>query len=165
MLTTLVLAAQARPLVPAGPPVPFPVLRAESWMGAADPFNVRNAKGKVVLVHFTPTFCCGYDHAAKLVRQALDRYGRKGLTAFGVFSGTLDGEQTRIWTDVQRHVPVNWPVMVDKDGATTKALFPTEGEVQYSFSFIDRKGSYRKFRFEKLDDVFPAIEKLLAERA
>jgi len=158
------LLAQTRLPEPVEPPRTFPTVRASTWMDGAAPFDIRSVRGKVVLVHFTPTFCCGYDYAAKMVHQALVRFGDKGLTAFGVFSGTLDSEQAKIWTEVKPEVPVTWPVLVDQDGATAKALFPGEGEVRYSFSFIDRKGKYRKFKFQKLDEVFPVAESLLAER-
>ena len=134
-------------------------------MESAAPVDVKSLKGKVVLVHFSPSFCCGYDFTAKMVHKALQRYGSQGLTAFGVVSGTLDAEQIKIWNEVRPQVPVSWPVGVDNDGMTRKALFPKVGEVEYSFCFIDRQGRLRKFAFKKLDDMFPVAEKLLAERA
>lgn len=141
---------------------PAPSFEGAAYLQRGIGFDHKLWAGKVVLVMSYPTFCCGFDFAAKIAKETKDKYKDRGLAVLGVFYGTYDEEQRKSWDEVTKSIKIDWPILYDKDSKIIKAIYPNES-TQYTFCFIDRKGQVRVFKMNDLKDVVPCAEKLLSE--
>ncbi|MBS1721614.1 MAG: redoxin domain-containing protein [Armatimonadetes bacterium] len=150
---------------PVSPPAPAPRLDLDHWMNTPNGRSVdpQSYKGKVVLLHIHPSFCCGYEFTQKMAEKVLEKHGHDGLIVIGINSGKYEQEQLDQLAQVTRTSPIRWPLGYDSSGRVMEALYPGE-ELRYSFSFIDRRGLLRKFKLRQLDDVYGLADRLVAER-
>jgi len=158
MLSVLVAAAVLAQLPQTPPP-----LEVAHWLNTSHPVKWSDYKGKVVVVHTYPGFCCGYDFSAKILKKTVDKYPGK-VAVVGVCYTEFDNEQKKIWEEVKTQVKVDWPIALDEDGKFTERLFPQNDMPRWSYVFIDGKGHRRDIKLERLEQVDEIVKKLVAEK-
>jgi hypothetical protein len=120
-------------------PIKLPSFDVKNWVKNASPFDFKKAKGKVIMMIFTPTFCCGHDVYAGFVRKALDTYGQKGLQAVGIFANEFEKDHQEAWRDFIKQVKVTWSYAIDPEGKITSLFYPADS-IRFTIGFVDCKG-------------------------
>lgn len=140
-----------------------PPLQVERWLNTSHPVKWSDYKGKVVVIHSSPGFCCGYDFSAALLKKTLEHYLGQ-VAVVGVSYVEFNKEQKEIWDEVKTRVKIDWPVALDENGKYIERLFPDENMPRWSYVFIDRKGHRRDIKLERLNQVEEIVKKLVAEK-
>jgi len=131
-----------------------PPLTVSNWMNS-DPMELKNLKGKVVLLDFWATWCGPCLRAIPHTNELWQQYKDEGLMIIGVCNSR--GAEKMAATS-QKH-KMQYPICADTTGKTAKSYVVNSYPDYY---FIDRAGKLRIIdcKNNKIDD---AIRLLLAE--
>ncbi len=154
MVTSLLLASAG--LVTREAKVPFALI--ESWWTVEKAPKWEDFKGKVLIVHFYPSFCCGWDQSAKLVRSMLDKYpGRvKAVTInYGNFSTSR-----REYEEASHDIKIDWPLGIDSHDKFVSQFYPNDS-TRYTFTVFDKSGQRMTQPIENFEDLPKVVEKLV----
>jgi len=133
----------------------------DKWWIAKKAPKWEDYKGKVVIVHFYPSFCCGWDESMKHVRTALDKWPGK-VAAVSVVYGTLATENAKKEFEESIHgIKVDWPVGLDHDEKFSGKFYPGETP-RYTYAILDRKGNRLPDVVASMDQLPKYVEKALA---
>jgi peroxiredoxin len=139
-----------------------PEISASQWLNSSRRINLKELKGKPVLVYFEdPSFHYSTENLASL-QEVNEQYAARGLTVIGV----LPSRAAERLPGLIKHMKLTFPIAVD-DGHTVDRFCVTDLP---SYFFIDREGKlvgaeYADF-FRKIAVPVPnakAIEDLLED--
>lgn len=167
MTSRSVLLALALLLAPLGlfaaelktlPARPAPALALPALDGGG--VTLADLRGRVVLVNFWAVWCPPCRKEMPSMGRLADRLAGKPFTILGVNVGETP-EEIRAFL---RQVPVNFPIVLDSEGANLKAwsvfAFPTS-------YVVDKKGQLRLGLFGSIEwddpDAVARLEALIAE--
>ena len=119
-----------------GNPIPAPLILNDLNKQA---FDLKQYKGQVVLVNFWASWCPPCVHEMPSMQRIQDRFISKGFTILGV---NMAEERKTITEFLNTKVNVNFPILLDEDGAVLKNwgvfAFPTsyiigkKGKIRYA---------------------------------
>lgn len=148
MIASLVMAS----LITQAPQPLIPFADIKKWWTVSKAPKWEDYKGKVVIVHFYPSFCCGFDVSVKHIREALDKWPGK-VAAVSVVYGILANDSGKKEFDESiKNIKVDWPVGLDPDDKFSGKFYPNDSP-KYTYAIIDRKGN-------RMPDVVPTIDQL-----
>jgi hypothetical protein len=127
------------------------------WMTTKTP-KWDDYRGKVLIVHTYPSFCCGWDQSVKLVRGVLDKWPGR-VAALTINYGTLSNHRSE-FDEARKGIKIDWPVGVDPESQFADKFFPGES-VRYTFTLIDKKGNRSLKVIEDMDKLAENVEALL----
>lgn len=156
MVTSLLVA---HAMVASGE-VKVPLNLVGSWWTVQKAPKWEDFQGKVLIVHFYPSFCCGWDHSAKLVRSTLDKYPGK-VNAITINYGNFSGSR-REFEEASKGIKIDWPLGIDPQDKFVSQFYPNDS-TRYTFTLFDKKGKRLAKPIENMDDLPKAVAKLVGE--
>lgn len=135
---------------------PAPALAVENWINS-DAMNLKDLKGKVVMLDFWATWCGPCIASVPHTNELYAAYKSEGLEIIGVCHPR---GMEKMAATVKEH-DIRYPVVMDPDGKTI-ATYQVDSFPDYYF--IDRNGNLRiaDARNGSIDEI---IKMLLAEKA
>jgi len=131
-------------------------LNVIDWLNA-DPVELSQLKGKVVLLDFWGTWCPQCLQSVPYINQLQERYGPDGLVVIGV----CHSKESAKMPEIAKKYGIKYPIAADTAGATFKS-FRVNGTPDYYL--IDRAGVVR-FADVANQHIEDAIRLLLNEAA
>jgi len=135
---------------------PAPGITVKDWIGESQ--DLSKLKGKVVIVDFWATWCppCRASLAHNV--EMAEKHKENGLVIIGIHDSKRGSEAM---PGMAKDKGINYPLSVDKDGASVKAYHVTFWP---TYVLIDRKGIIRAAGVEP-GSVEKVALKLLEEKA
>lgn len=138
------------------------------WLNS-EPLNIRELRGKVVLVNVWVYSCYNCTRSLPTLQGWYERFQGQGFEIIGVHTPEFASDKPL--KNVQEALlreGVTWPVIQDNAAATWRAY---GNSVWPTFYLVDKKGVVRKVQRGEISSVFPqgvkplrkALEALLAE--
>ena len=135
-----------------------PPLTVEKWMNTDDkPLDLKDLKGKVVVLDFWGVWCPPCRAAMPKLKQLYSQHKDDGLVIIGVHT-TRQGERMANFVKEQK---LPWPIALDVEGKTVKAFLVDSFPDYY---LIDRSGKLRVADLANAD-LERAVKILLKEPA
>lgn len=120
-----------------------PAVTSPTWLNTKTALNLKDLRGKVVLVEFWTFGCINCYHTLPAMKDWYTKYSDKGLVQIGVHYPEFSYE--REVTNVQGFLTkegIQWPIAIDNDGANwytwqqhywpTMYLIDKQGHIRYS---------------------------------
>lgn len=161
-IVTQIKAERVRLTLPVEPTQPD-LKGAVQWLNS-EPLQMRDLKGKVVLVNFWTFGCINCLHTLPYVKAWAEKYADQGFVVIGVHSPEFAYEKDRDNVKAAvKDLGVTFPVALDNDFTIWRQFNNRYWPAQY---FIDANGQVRFHHFGegKYDQSEQVIRQLLAER-
>lgn len=144
--------------------VPAPELQVNGKWFNSDPLQIKDLRGKVVLIDFWTYTCINCQRTLPYLKSWWEKYADKGLVIIGVHSPEFEFEKSQ--ENVQQALSdfsIPYPIMQDNEFLTWKAYDNRYWPAKY---LLDVNGSIRYTHFGEgeYDETEKMIQELLSER-
>lgn len=148
VLAQAVLIAQERPSLS----------DMKTWWQVSKAPKWEDYKGKVVIFHTYPSFCCGWHESMVAVKKELERHP-KDVRAISFVYGFMATREA--FNEEAKNLKISWPIGVDADESFAKKFFPNDMP-RYTFTLFDRKGKRLDVVVSSFDQLGKEVDKILA---